>query len=630
MCMDNFVSRMDNGRVVARKTPAVMITNNQPNQSMLTTPIMGSIFSTNKNVSTTTTTEDIPKQEKNIISPLQNNALTTTASSPDLPSQNNTICANQTNHSFETHNQEEKLSTLDQKKQDNLNDYEKNEILKQPPASLKQNEPDEHMEVVKNLLNELVEYIVNKEKALNGFTTNHILRKIKCIGSTPPQAINLKLDQIIYSFTKDGSVIKPFYSFEQLKIVRSRCRIESIEVHWTPTWVRESFLSSKKLINIYHGSSVVNTHRITRPSSKSKKSDSLVREILDHYDYQQPNTSEFDIPPVRFYKVKWETSVVKDVDDFVMENWDAFNEWIPQLATYDRQELVQIMEDIRQKREELYINNETATISQGTSQNYKKRNSSFKESADENENENGINHLNKRTKLSYCPATPTRKSKETTVTSSNQLSNSISSKNKKNAKYNCQLTTFKFINGLDFSKAVFDSDASLYPFDQKNYCEISAIHSIQRERDEIVELKVSWRPTWEDGSNVFCRKLIQAYASGQAQPNIPAENIRNEFNLYKVQRIMAHFDQQVEVNGVNLTLRSFLIRWHDTTIKQKSLINFFFTRQNDFATYLRSNSSSCPLTEEDIDRIYKGIEDKLKAGKGRIKKRLKQQPRRSA
>ena len=294
-----------------------------------------------------------------------------------------------------------------------------------------------------------------------------------------------------------------------------------------------------------------------------------------------------------------------------MENWDAFNEWIPQLATYDRQELIQTMEDIRQKRAELNINNETATISQGTSQNYKKRNSSFKESADENENENGINHLNKRTKLSYCPATPT-------------------TKNKKNAKYNCQLTTFKFINGLDFSKAVFDSDASLYPFDQKNYCEISAIHSIQRERDEIVELKVSWRPTWEDGSNVFCRKLIQAYASGQAQPNIPAENIRNEFNLYKVQRIMAHFDQQVEVNGVNLTLRSFLIRWHDTTIKQKSLINFFFTRQNDFATYLRSNSSSCPLTEEDIDRIYNGIEDKLKAGKGRIKKRLKQQPRRSA
>ncbi|KAI2802382.1 hypothetical protein BLOT_009829 [Blomia tropicalis] len=76
---------MDNVRVVARKTPAVMITNNQPNQS-----IMGLIIiNTYRNVSTSTTTEEVPKQEKNIVSSLQNNVL----------------------------NQEKKLSTLGQKKQ---------------------------------------------------------------------------------------------------------------------------------------------------------------------------------------------------------------------------------------------------------------------------------------------------------------------------------------------------------------------------------------------------------------------------------------------------------------------------------------------------------------------------------
>ncbi|KAI2795530.1 hypothetical protein BLOT_016499 [Blomia tropicalis] len=71
----------------------------------------------NGNVSTSTTTEEVPKQEKNIVSSLQNNVLTTVASSPDLSSRTNTICANQKNHSFETHNQEKKLSTLGQKKQ---------------------------------------------------------------------------------------------------------------------------------------------------------------------------------------------------------------------------------------------------------------------------------------------------------------------------------------------------------------------------------------------------------------------------------------------------------------------------------------------------------------------------------
>ncbi|KAI2797213.1 hypothetical protein BLOT_011191 [Blomia tropicalis] len=104
---------MDNVRVVARKTPAVMITNNQPNQS-----IMGLIIiNTYRNVSTSTTTEEVPKQEKNIVSSLQNNVLTTVVPSPDLSSRSNTICANQKNHSFETHNQEKKLSTLGQKKQ---------------------------------------------------------------------------------------------------------------------------------------------------------------------------------------------------------------------------------------------------------------------------------------------------------------------------------------------------------------------------------------------------------------------------------------------------------------------------------------------------------------------------------
>ncbi|KAI2797207.1 hypothetical protein BLOT_011185 [Blomia tropicalis] len=74
------IGRMDNVHVVARKTPAVIITNSQPNQS-----IMGLIIiNTYRNVSTTT--EKIPKQEKNIVSSLQNKVLTTVASSPDLSS----------------------------------------------------------------------------------------------------------------------------------------------------------------------------------------------------------------------------------------------------------------------------------------------------------------------------------------------------------------------------------------------------------------------------------------------------------------------------------------------------------------------------------------------------------------